>query len=97
MAVLWKEIWLICRKFSANCHFARKQSVSYWHILPFYRKESYWMAEKSMWLVNLQENRKTDKDHVVIIDFLCTTCINNGLNNFCLVVEYDIFTENTIG
>ena len=65
------------------------------------------MAENFLWLVTLQENSKIDKDHeVMIINFLCDTCImkDKVLNNFCLVVEYDFFTEkwkdflkNTIG
>ena len=53
------------------------------------------MAENFLRLVTLQENSKTDEDHEVIINFLCTTCImkDKVLNIFCLVVEYDIFTE----
>ena len=53
------------------------------------------MAENFLRLVTLQENSKTDKDHEVIVNFLCTTGImkDNVLNIFYLVVEYDIFTE----
>ena len=60
----------------------------------FYRKEWYWMAKNFLWLVTLQENSKTDEDHEVIINFLCTTCIMKyKILNFCLIVESDILTE----
>ena len=53
------------------------------------------MAENFLRLVTLQENSKTDEDHEVIVNFLCTTGIikDNVLTIFYLVVEYDIFTE----
>ena len=48
--------------------------------------------------MTLQENSKTDKDHEVIVNFLCTTGImkDNVLDIFYLVVEYDIFTKNAL-